>query len=276
MFNFVIHENVENACRAFDSFDNSHAIPGTMFRLEGYADGYRIGTTGRNSMYYRLKKKNGKLIAKSNVMTDCEIIIMGGIALFFAVLVIKKLINMVISGDYEGISKIWIVLCLITFFGLAALLPALNLKAIKEAIYSILDTSYYDMTGSVNPKLAAFENNRNKPLVDNSNVTVRRKNGKYVIGSFGTVPYYYYVLCDNGQIEYKLGMSGYVRIISSILFAVIFLGVDVFLIYGTANGSLTNMAGGILLCSFFTLIGIVLAIIPKIYQASIDEFISSI
>lgn len=121
-----------------------------------------------------------------------------------------------------------------------------------------------------------FENNRNKPLMENNNVTVRRENGKYAVGFFGAMPYYYNVVCDNKRIDYKLCKSGHIRIIYSVLLALTLVATDIFMIYGAANGSLTNIAGGIIVFSFLALIGILWACVPLFYKRAINKFINSI
>lgn len=276
MFNFEIHNNYEAACQALDFVDEGKMIPGTMYHIYKYKDEYRIGYFGRLSTFYKLKKNGDRLSAKSNGMAGFTIIFMGVIAFMFVLLLLKAVIAMLISSNYEYASSLLIIFGIIVFFGMFAIFMALSLKAIRRTIDSLIDTSYYDMTTSANPKLAVFENSRNKPLMDNTNVTVRRESGKYVVGSFGAVPYYYIVICDNNRIDYKLGASSYVRIIYSTLLAIALGAVEVFLICGTMSGSLTGTTGGIIVFGALTLIGLLWACVPLFYRKAIRKFISNI
>lgn len=145
MFNFEIQENFENVCQALDTFDETKMIPGTQYHLLKFKDEYQIGSFGRYAIYYKLEKKADRLSAKSNVWAGFTIIFTGAIELLCVLLLLKAVITMLITGNYEGAASLLVIVGLVIFFGMLTVIPVLSLKTIKRTLDSITDTSYVDM-----------------------------------------------------------------------------------------------------------------------------------
>lgn len=278
MFNYNLKTDVsiDEVYKIFDRYGTQKFIPGTSYEISRERDGYNIGNLGKGAVYYKVRKKGNELTFNPNSMAVCMITLYGGIFCVLSFILAKGILKLILAYDEKILMSFCILLLITAFFGLCAIMPILGFRAIGKTIDSIVDTSYCDMSKIANSNLVVFENNRNKPLMNNSTVTVRRDNTGYKVGYFGSIPYYYNVVCAGDRIEYRKGTGSVIKTIFSILVGIVMILVDFKLIGGVINKEYESNVMGLLIYNFGVLIGILCLSLPIFRKKAIMKFLDTI